>query len=146
MLWLCNEHEIDYQHVLSIETNIPLLRPNDYKWTRGWDGVFDTGFVTPEIFEKKFYEFTGKYIDTICDMDYDKFTYIVCYGFELNKLTYREIDLVGRFTGAYPWYIGKAYLNDNCEPNQLTIYKIDHFLIGQDPHINRLGRSVVVSK
>ena len=146
MLWLLSEHEIDFQHVLSIKTKEAFLRPHTYEWTKGWDGVFETGFFSPEIFEKRFYELTGKFIGDICEMNYDDYTYIVCFGFELHKLTYRECDMVGRFTGPYPWYIGKAYLSDDCDPSQLTIYKIDHFRIGQDAHRNTLGRSIVISQ
>lgn len=120
------KHKIDYSLALSYATS------GDHHGT--WNVVSSAGFYTGAMFAADYESQTGERLPE--SIDTERNTYVVCYGFTLDELFYREGDKSGRFTSSAPYYYAKAVLRtaSNKEANIYLIH--EQVPIDRDPHSN----------
>ena len=78
------------------------------------------------------------------EIDAANHTYVVCYGFTLEELSYREFDKSGRFTSDTPYYYVKATLK--TAPSTLAnVYLVDDpIAIDRDMHTNNRRDTIII--
>ena len=73
-------------------------------------------------------------------------TFVVCYNSTLEKLTYTELGMSGRFTSLEPFYYGKAYLKESSETNAVNVYVLkDSVRVDRDWHDDDMEDTVILS-
>jgi len=95
------------------------------------------------MFASEFKDETGKSVYTEFNFDVSEYTYVVCYGYNLKKLTFSKANVSGSFSNP-TYYYGKAYLEKNENPNVVNIYMIRKISIENDPHSNTDEFTVVL--
>ena len=123
------EKSITFKQV--IELNNPTLdREYGYKWL----AVFTdpNSGESPEYMHWLITSF-GTKNDFGYSFDYDKYTYIITAGYELNKLTYSNWKTLGNLKQSNgskeTVFWGKAWLSDSCLPTAMYIYEIPKMFI-----------------
>ena len=108
-----------------------------------WEIVRDHGFYSRETFINNYEKQTGDVIPNV--FEENGCTIVLCYGYTLEKLFYREANMSGRFTGVYPFYYANAYLKP-ADPNLIYVYIVeDNIRIDRDIHTNN-GRDTKILK
>ena len=100
----------------------------------GWYAVSETGFTTYDDFAAVYAHQTGGSLDKDFELD-TSYSYVVCPGCALERLTYREWDKSGRFTapdGGY--YYAHAYVRPEAAPETVNIYRTKKLAFENDPH------------
>lgn len=126
-IYLCAvEHQIEF--ALSFEYTIT------DKNVGIWEVISQYGFYTEEMFAKEYERSTGEALPL--SFDIQEHEYIVCHGYTLKSVSYREENKVGRFTSSRPYYLAKVTL-EKAEPMRAYVYELDNRVtIDRDVHIN----------
>ena len=107
-----------------------------------WSIVSNDGFYTGAMFERDYEAQTGEGLPETIDTDQN--TYVVCYGFTLEELYYREGGMSGRFTGSRPYHYAKAVLR-SASDGEVNVYLVhDPASIDRDPHSNTGDDTAIV--
>ena len=133
--YLCAvKHQIEY--ALSFEYTIT------DKNVGIWEVISQYGFYTEEMFAKEYERSTGEALPI--SFDIQEHEYIVCRGYTLESVSYREADKVGRFTSSRPYYLAKVTLKKG-EPMRAYVYELDNRVtIDRDVHINDRTDTVII--
>ena len=132
-IYFYKDRSIEYSWLYSYEIQTP---------TNGkWRVVSHRGFYTGENFANDYASQTDMPLPS--EIDTVNYTYVVCYGFTLEGLSYREIDKSGRFTSDTPYYYVNATLK--AAPSTLAnVYLVDDpIAIDRDMHTN-YGRDTII--
>ena len=107
-----------------------------------WEAVHAKNFYTYELFREEYEHFTGKNLPTeFTDGDP---TYIVCYGYTLERLYYNENEISGRYQSDDPYYYAKAVLK-KASPNVVYVYRVEEKIrIDRDTHEHHEKYTTVV--
>ena len=101
----------------------------------GWYAVTEHGFMTCDDFAAVYARQTGGSLAEDFDLNTAHYSYVVCPGCALKRLTYREWDRSGRFTapdGGY--YYAHAYVRPEADPETVNIYRTKNLAFDNDPH------------
>ena len=129
------ERPIAYSWVYSYKIETPVVGQ--------WRVVSDRGFFTGKNFAQEYALQTGEPLPD--EIDTANHTYIVCYGFTLEELSYREMDKSGRFTSDAAYYYVKATLQ--TAPSALAnVYLVDDpIAIDRDMHTNYRRDTMIIN-
>ena len=109
-----------------------------------WKVISQNGFFTEEMFAKEYELSTGEALPL--SFDTHKHEYIVCYGYTLGEVSYREADKVGRFTSNNPYYYAKVTLKKSTD-RHVYVYEIDNdagVTIDRDIHTNAGSDTTII--
>lgn len=140
---LYREHSVNYSLVFTYD-NVELYG--------GWQIVSDNGYYATEAFSNRHEKQIGSMLPPI--FDEVGHTYILCYGYNLEKLFYREIDRNGQAGDKHSFYNAQAVLRP-ADSQLVYVYLIEdsvnldrdiHSNDGKDTTILRATRSMNLSK
>lgn len=133
-IYFYRERSIEYSWLYSYEIQTPAIGK--------WRVISDRGFYTGENFASDYASQTDMPLPG--EIDAANHTYVVCYGFTLEELSYREIDKSGRFTSDTPYYYVKATLK--TAPSTLAnVYLVDDLIaIDRDMHTNNRHDTIII--
>lgn len=133
-IYFYKERSIEYSWLYSYEIQTPAIGK--------WRVISDRGFYTGENFASDYASQTDMPLPG--EIDAANHTYVVCYGFTLEELSYREIDKSGRFTSDTPYYYVKATLK--TAPSTLAnVYLVDDLIaIDRDMHTNNRRDTIII--
>lgn len=107
-----------------------------------WKVISENGFYTQEMFAKEYELATGEALPITFNTH--EHEYIVCYGYTLEGVSYRESDKVGRFTSSTPYYYAKVVLKKGADMH-VYVYEIDGSVtIDRDIHTNSGDDTVIL--
>lgn len=116
----------------------------DNKNVGTWKVISENGFYTQEMFAKEYELATGEALPITFNTH--EHEYIVCYGYTLEGVSYREADKVGRFTSSKPYYCAKAVLKKSSDMH-VYVYEVDRSVtIDRDIHTNVGNDTVILRK
>lgn len=98
-----------------------------------WRAITPEGFYTLDMYENEYKLTTQRTLQDDFVLN-ENAVYVVCYGCTLERLTYREWQVSGRFSSSHPDYYSIAYLKPSEESNIVYIYKVNSVRVEKDPH------------
>lgn len=125
LIYFYGKRAVDYSFVFTYENT----------HTGGsWEIIKDGGFYSRETFIEDYVKQTGY---TLPDIFYeDGKTFVLCYGYTLEKLFYTEANMSGRFTGVHPFYYANALLKP-ADPDLIYAYVVESDVpLDRDIHTN----------
>ena len=110
--------------------------------TETWRIVSDTGFWTKEMYAAEYESAIGASLPE--EILIRPCSYVVCYGYTLEKLYYKEDEKSGRFTSDSPYYYAHAVLKPGMD-SEVNVYRVeDQIRIDRDPHTNTGDDTVIL--
>lgn len=87
-----------------------------------WEIVSDSGFYSTKTFVDKYEKQTGSTLPAI--FDEVGHTYVLCYGYTLEELFYREVDKRGPADERYSYYYARGVLRP-ADPQLVYVYLVE---------------------